>query len=179
MRDPILRHLALPALAAAALAGCAHEASHVYDDRPSSDVWQAMKQAASQPRYSEWIVIGNDVMVDEPGRRIVMSRDLKRDVVNPGVAPHREEERWRLTATLESSEPPTVRFSSPDWAVPAHFWAIADQYFAQVRLRLAEMGPVTPPPGDPIGGAAATGKRDPRAPGHLPEKPVEGGLAAP
>ena len=33
--------------------------------------------------------------------------------------------------------------------------------------------------GDPIGGAAATGRRDPRAPGHLPEKPAGNGLAAP
>lgn len=179
MRESVARRLPAAALAAAVLAGCTHEASHVYDDRPSGDVWQAMKQAANQPRYADWIVIGNDVLVDEPGRRIVMSRDLKRDVVKPGLAPHREEEKWRLTATLESAEPPTVRFSSPDWAVPAHFWAMADQYFAQVRLRLAEMGPVTPPPGDPIGGAAATGRRDPRAPGHVPEKPADGGLAAP
>lgn len=179
MRESFTARLPLAACVAAALAGCSHDASHVYDDRPAGDVWQAMKQAAGQPRYADWIVIGNDVLVDESGRRIVISRDLKRDVVEPGLAPHREEAKWRLTAQLESAEPPTVRLSSPDWAVPAHFWAIADQYFAQVRLRLAEMGPVTPPPGDPIGGAAATGKRDPRAPGHVPEKPADGGLAAP
>jgi hypothetical protein len=49
---------------------------------------------------------------------------------------------------------------------------------AQVRMRLGEMGPVTPPPGDPMGGAGA-GARDPEAPGAAPAKPPEGGLAAP
>ena len=97
-----------------------------------------------------------------------MLRDLRRDVVQGSLDPRREEVEWRFSAEVSAGDPVTVTFSTPDWAVPGHFWQEADHFFAQVRMSLGEMGPVTPPPGDPMGGAPAAGTRDPEAPGHSP-----------
>ncbi|MFO0962390.1 MAG: hypothetical protein U0625_05725 [Phycisphaerales bacterium] len=170
---------AVIASACAALAGCGHSAQHVYDDRPREDVWHAVVQAAKEPRYSDWIVTENKVHVSEADHRVDILRDLKRDVVEKGAKPRREEAQWRFAATLLPGDPPTVELSSPDWTVPAHFWKEADHFFAQVRLRLAEMGPVTPAPGDPMGGAPAAAAKDPTPPGNKPEKPADGKLATP
>jgi hypothetical protein len=80
---------------------------------------------------------------------------------------------------VSDEAPSTVTFSTPDWSVPGHFWQEADHFFAQVRMRLGEMGPVTPAPGDPLGGAPASATRDPEAPGDAPAAPKGGALAAP
>ncbi|MFM8873500.1 MAG: hypothetical protein ACKOJI_09170 [Phycisphaerales bacterium] len=48
-----------------------------------------------------------------------------------------------------------------------------------MRMRLMEMGPVLPAPGDPIGGAAAGSESDAKAPGHKPEPPPPGELSPP
>ena len=176
-----LRALAVLACASGALGagGCSHSATREFDDRPRQDVWQAMVQAAREPRYPDWFVIENQVTVDDADHTVHIYRSLKRDLVTPGTKPRREEATWRFAATLLPSSPTTVEYSSPDWAVPAHFWAQADHYFAQVRLRLAEMGPITPAPGDPMDGRTPAGTRDPEPPGHVAPPPVEGGLAAP
>lgn len=177
MRAP--RTVLAAAAALCFLSGCSHTQEHVFDDRPRDDVWLAMQQAAKEPRYSNWIVTDNKVHVSQKEHTITVLRQLKRDVVETGLKPRREEEEWRFAATLTDTDPATVVFSSPEWSIPAHFWLEADHYFAQVRMRLGEMGPVTPAPGDPMGGAPASAPKDPAAPGDIPATPVEGKLAAP
>jgi hypothetical protein len=161
------------------LAGCGHSQTCDFSDRPRDDVWMAVTQASRQPRYPDWVVIENRVKVDDGARRVTVLRDLRRDVVQGSLDPRREEVEWRFSAEVSAGDPVTVTFSTPDWAVPGHFWQEADHFFAQVRMRLGEMGPVTPPPGDPMGGAPAAGTRDPEAPGHSPAAPAGGGLASP
>ena len=185
MREPKLPspspRRAAPALALAALAalgGCGHSQTCDFSDRPRDDVWQAVVQASRAPRYADWVVISNQVKADGDVRRVTVLRDLRRDVVQGSLDPRREQVEWRFSAQVSAEDPVTVTFSTPDWAVPGHFWQEADHFFAQVRMRLGEMGPVTPPPGDPMGGAAAAA-RDPEAPGHVPPAPAGGGLASP
>ena len=177
MRERIACLAAVTAVLAT-LAGCGHSQTCEFDDRPRDDVWLAVVQASRAPRYPGWIVIENQVKVDEAAHRVTVWRDIRRDVVDAGLSPRREEREWRFMAEVLDGPPSAVRFSTPDWAVPGHFWEEADHFMAQVRMRLGEMGPVTPPPGDPLGGAPA-GARDPEAPGATPAKPPEGGLAAP
>ena len=186
MPEPSMRGAAraLPRLVAAAaallaLSGCGHSQTCDFSDRPRDDVWMAVVQASRQPRYPDWIVIENRVKADDAERRVTVLRDLRRDVVQGSLDPRREEVEWRFSAQVSAEDPVTVTFSTPDWAVPGHFWQEADHFFAQVRMRLGEMGPVTPPPGDPMGGAPAAGTRDPEAPGHSPAAPAGGGLASP
>lgn len=162
-----------------ALAGCSHSQEMDFGDRPRQRVWDAMVQASREPRYTNWIVVQNQVHVDQKAERVDVYRDLKRDVVVPGLAPRREEAVWRFAATLLPGEPARVEFSSPDWAVPAHFWEQADHYFAQVRMRLTEMGPVTPPPGDPMAAGARPGSKDPVPPGEAPPPAKPGTLTSP
>ena len=167
------------ACALAFLAGCGHSQKCDFDDRPRDDVWAAVVQTARAPRYPDWIVVQNEVKVDEASHRVTVYRDLRRDLVEPGLDPRREEEQWRFTAQVSSDSPVAITFSTPDWAVPSHFWRQADHFFGQVRMRLGEMGPVTPAPGDPMGTAAKPGSLDPKAPGHVSEKPTQGQLATP
>lgn len=166
-------------LAALTLVGCTQHRSREFDDRPRQDVWDAVVQASREPRYGDWIVTQNQVHVDDSTQTVHVYRDLKRDLVTPGLDPHREEQTWRFAATILPGEPTTVEFSSPDWALPAHFWSQADHFFAQVRMRLAEMGPVTPLPGDPMAGGTPRAKHDPNAPGDTPPPPKGDGLATP
>ena len=169
----------LALLACAVLTGCGHSQACQFDDQPRDDVWLAMVQASRAPRYRDWIVVENKVKVDDAAHRITVYRDLRRDLVEPGLEPQREEVQWRFSAVVSAQAPTTVTFSSPDWAVPAHFWKEADHFFGQVRMRLGELGPVRPVPGDPMGGAPAASSRDPSTPGQMSEKPTEGQLAAP
>ena len=167
------------ALAVAALAGCGHSQKCEFDDRPRGEVWQAVVQASREPRYADWIVVSNEVSVSEPDSRVSISRDLRRSTDAVGPRARIEERQWRLYATVSSERPTTVTLTSPDWRVPAHFWREADHFFGQVRMRLMEMGPVLPAPGDPIGGAAAGSETDAKAPGHKPEPPPPGELSPP
>lgn len=173
-----VRLVACAALAGS-LAGCGHSQTCDFSDRPRDDVWMAVVQASRAPRYPDWVVIENQVKADDPLRRVTVLRDLRRDVVEHGLDPRREEVEWRFSAQVSADDPVTVTFSTPDWAVPGHFWKEADHFFSQVRMRLGEMGPVTPPPGDPMGGAPAASPRDPEAPGQSPPAPAGGGLASP
>jgi hypothetical protein len=158
----------LAAIASAVLGGCGHSQRCDFDDRPRAEVWQAVVQACREPRYPDWVVVRNEVHVDEADGYVSVYRDLRR-----------EERKWRFTAAVSPSRPTTVTLASPDWAVPGHFWREADHFFGQVRMRLVDLGPVLPAPGDPMGGAAAAGERDPQAPGHRAEPPAAGQLAAP
>ncbi len=173
------RSVMLAMAALSSLGGCGHSQRAEFDDRPRGEVWQAVIQSCRAPRYPDWVVIANEVSIDEAASRVSVYRDLRRDVVEPGRAPRREERRWRFVATVSSERPTTVTLSSPDWAVPGHFWKESDHFFGQVRMRLSEMGPVLPPPGDPMGGAPGAVPADPQAPGHRPEASPAGALAAP
>lgn len=171
--------LAVAALASVLLGGCGHSQRCDFDDRPRAEVFQAVVQACREPRYPDWVVVRNEVHVDEQDGYVSVYRDLRRDVIELGLDPRREERKWRFTATVSPARPTTVTLASPDWAVPGHFWREADHFFGQVRMRLVELGPVLPAPGDPMGGAAASAERDPQAPGHRAEPPAEGQLATP
>lgn len=176
---PARAMLAATALAAAALAGCGHSQKCEFDDRPRGEVWQAVVQACREPRYADWIVVSNEVSVSDADSRVSVYRDVRRSVDGITTRARMEERKWRFYATVSSERPTTVTLESPDWRVPAHFWREADHFFGQVRMRLTEMGPVLPAPGDPIGGAAAGSEADAKAPGHKPEPPPAGGLASP
>ena len=70
------------ACALAFLAGCGHSQKCDFDDRPRDDVWAAVVQTARAPRYSDWIVVENDVKVDEASlQKIWPSRDWVETVV--------------------------------------------------------------------------------------------------
>lgn len=182
MPDPTaIARRSAPAAALAALAllgGCGHSQTCQFDGRPRDDVYAAVVQASRAPRYPDWIVVENRVKADDAAQRVTVYRDLRRDVVEPGLEPRREEKRWRFTAQVSDGSPVAVTFSSPDWTVPSHFWKEADHFFGQVSMRLGEMGPTGPAPGDPLGGAASQGK-GPTPPGHVPPKPAPGQLSAP
>jgi hypothetical protein len=136
----------------AILGGCGHSQTCDFSDRPRDDVWSAVVQASRQPRYPDWVVIENQVKVDEAQHRVTVWRDLRRDVVEQGLDPRREEKQWRFSATVSEGTPSTVTFSTPDWSVPGHFWLEA---------------------------APASAARDPEAPGDAPASPKGGALAAP
>ncbi len=161
------------------LAACGQNSMQDFDDRPRQDVWHAVVQASREPRYPDWIVIENQVSVDDATQTTHFYRLLMRDLVTPGLQPQRQEQTWRFTATVLPGSPTRVELSSPDWAIPAHFWAQSDHFFAQIRMRLTEMGPVTPVPGDPLGGAVPPVKHDPAAPGDPAGAPDQSGLVKP
>lgn len=121
-----------------------------YEGHTRAEVWEAMVQAAQYPRYRDWVVQENNVWADESGERVEILRELKRDVVLPGQKPYREQAEWRLRAVLEPGFPPTVRMTTQDICVPAHFWLQADHYFDEIQSRLAQAPPVVPPPVVPI-----------------------------
>ena len=128
-------------------AGCQHD-SRTYDGHTRDEVWTAMVSAAREPRYRDWIVVDNQVWVDEPGARVEILRELKRDVVLPAQKPFREECEWRLRGTIEPGDPPTLVLTTHDLCIPAHFWLQADHFFDQVQHRLATAPPPAPlPPG--------------------------------
>ncbi|MBX3354757.1 MAG: hypothetical protein KF724_03555 [Phycisphaeraceae bacterium] len=127
------------AAAAATASGCSQSRS--FEGHTRDEVWQAMVAAAKQPRYRDWMVMDNMVWTDEPGARVEIWRELKRDVVLPGQKPYREEAEWRLRGTLEPGDLPVVRFSTSDLCIPAHFWLQADHYFDEVQSRLMAMAP--------------------------------------
>jgi len=130
-------------LAATIAAGCSQ--TRTYEGHSRDEVWQAMVMAASQPRYRDWIVMENQVWTDEPGARVEIWRELKRDVVLPGQKPYREEAEWRLRSTLESGDVPVVRLSTSDPCIPAHFWLQADHFFEEVQWRLSNGVPLYAP----------------------------------
>jgi hypothetical protein len=113
---------------------------------PSETVWATMKSVAQAPTYTDWVVLENNVWVDEPGRRIEIDRYCRRDLQHPRTRSLRENRHWKFTIELEKLDPPTAEFVSRDFGVPAHAWNEADRYFAEVAALLMHPGVETPAP---------------------------------
>ena len=102
-------------------------------------VWKAMVQAAEDPRYSDWIVVDNEVWRDDSASRIEIRRDLRRDLMIAGSPPRREECEWKFSALVTDETPPIVEFSTSSIVIPAHFWLQARHYLDEVERRLSGM----------------------------------------
>ena len=107
MRDRPWFVAGLPVACAAAalvpLGGCGHSQRAEFDDRPRGEVWQAVVQACRAPRYPDWVVIANEVSVDDASSRVSVYLDLRRDVVEPGLVMRPLGTKWtlRVTAVLK------------------------------------------------------------------------------
>lgn len=104
-----------------------------------------MVTVAENPVYDDWFVFENEVMSDRPTGRIEIYRILRRDLVRVGQNPVRQEEDWRFQVQFLYTDPPTIKFSARQTAVPAHVWREADRYFTDMRTILEPDGiaPVT------------------------------------
>ena len=102
-------------------------------------VWTAMVAAARTPDYEggaadqRWTVRENEVWVDDENGRIEVLRKVERLIHQPATSPRMESRQWKLQIALEERDPPTVRFSSRNFGVPAHAWDEAARYFEDVR----------------------------------------------
>ena len=143
MPRPVVRSAAI-ALAAAALAGCASE-SATFSGRPRDQVWTAMVAVAEQPRYADWRMLDNRVVVDEERREIYVTRQLRRDLVRPGTDEVRQDRSYRFEIVLEppvdeeADTPPTITFSTVQPILPARLFDEAERYFAEVAALLGEV----------------------------------------
>lgn len=99
-------------------------------------VWKAMVDTAEDPRYPDWIVVDNQVWRDDTTGTVQIRRDLRRDLVIVGQKPRREACEWHFTATVASTEPPLLTFTTSTPCVPAHFWLQGDQFMHEVERRL-------------------------------------------
>ena len=129
------RNLTAVALAAFFLAGCTSRTAS-FPGHSDPEVWQAMVTAAEDPVYEDWFVFENRVMADRENARIEIYRILRRDLVRPGTPPQRQEEDWRFVVHATQSDPPTVKFTTRQAAVPAHVWREAERYFYDMRTLL-------------------------------------------
>ncbi|MGA1266010.1 MAG: hypothetical protein ACO32J_02385 [Phycisphaerales bacterium] len=99
-------------------------------------VWKAMVETAEDPRYPDWVVVDNQVWRDDTTGTVQIRRDLRRDLVIVGQKPRREAHEWHFTATVASTEPPLLTFTTSTPCVPAHFWLQGDQFMHEVERRL-------------------------------------------
>ena len=104
-----------------------------------------MVTVAENPVYDDWFVLENEVMTARPEGRIEIYRILRRDLVRVGQDPVRQEENWRFQVQFLHTDPPTIKFSARQAAVPAHVWREGDRYFTDMRTILEPNGvvPVT------------------------------------
>lgn len=135
---------------ALALAACG-STEREFPGYTKDQVWKAMVETAEDPRYPDWIVVSNEVFRDDAGATVEIRRDLRRDLVVVGQKPRREQCEWKFTATVQSTEPPTLSFRTDTVSIPAHWWMQEQQFLNEVERRLA--GVALPPPRS--GGAIA------------------------
>jgi hypothetical protein len=131
------RHHATVLLAALVLGGCA-SVKQEFPEHDAARVWNAMVVAAEEPRYDDWTVRNNYVLVDDPDRCIVIDRRLERTEHPPGGKPWVEKHHWQFTVRLVKTDPPTAKFIIRSLAVPVHAKAEARRYFDEVLDRLVE-----------------------------------------
>jgi hypothetical protein len=126
------------------LGGCTRQTA-TFPGHSDPEVWNAMVTVAENPVYDDWFVFENEVMSDRPTGRIEIYRILRRDLVRVGQNPVRQEEDWRFQVQFLYTDPPTIKFSARQTAVPAHVWREADRYFTDMRTILEPDGiaPVT------------------------------------
>ena len=132
------RFLFLGIVSLSALTACGTK-DREFPGHSRDQVWKAMVQAADDPRYSDWIVVENQVWRDDLHSRLEILRNVRRDVMVSGQAPRREENEWRFSAELTDTDPPAVEFSTSTITVPAHFWLQAHHYLDEVDRRLNGM----------------------------------------
>ena len=150
------------------LAGGCGVQRETYVGHSPENVWTAMVAVAQTPDYNHpdfterWIVRENHVWVDETNNRIEVFRRVERDLYKAGVKPRSETREWKLAMELERTDPPSVRFFSRGWGVPAHAWIEADRYFTEIWQVLGRSS--TPaanqPAADASGSAAASDSAD-------------------
>lgn len=123
-----------------ALGGCSNRTA-TFPGHSDPEVWNAMVTVAENPVYDDWHVFENEVMTARPEGRIEIYRVLRRDLVRPGQDPMRQEEDWRFNVQFLNSDPPTIKFTARQAAIPAHLWREADRYFADMRTILERDAP--------------------------------------
>jgi len=103
-----------------------------FDGRDRSQVWSAMTAVAEWPEYDDWHVLTNEVWQAPDEARLEVYREVQRSIHKPGQ-PHRVERReWRFRIELLDTDPPSARFISRGFAIPAHARIEGDRYFADV-----------------------------------------------
>ena len=102
-------------------------------------VWTAMVAAANAPDYSSsdprkrWIVLENDVDVNDRLGRIVVRRKLARSLKLPRQHEQTDHREWFFVIKLLPSAEPTVTFDvTESQLVPVRTIDEADRYFSQV-----------------------------------------------
>jgi len=122
----------------ALLGGCG-TAERAFPGYSRDQVWKAMVETSQDPRYPDWFVVDNDVWRDDASGTVEIRRDIRRDLVVVGQKTRREEERWKFTAVVQSTEPPVLTFTTSTPCVPAHFWEQGQQFLNEVERRLSGM----------------------------------------
>ena len=102
-------------------------------------VWSAMVAAANAPDYSSsdprkrWIVIENDVDLNNQLGRIVVRRKLSRSLKLPRQNEQTDHREWFFVIKLLPGPEPTVTFDvTESQLVPVRTLDEADRYFSQV-----------------------------------------------
>ena len=102
-------------------------------------VWSAMIAAAKTPDYSSndprkrWIVMENDVDVNNEHGRIVVRRKLSRSLKLPRQNEQIDHREWFFVIKLLPNNVPTVTFDvTESQLVPVRMLDEADRYFSQV-----------------------------------------------
>jgi hypothetical protein len=125
------RHLVIVPLAALLLGGCT-SVNQTFTGHEADHVWKAMVVAAERPRYDDWTVRDNYVLVDDAGHRIEIDRRLERTLREPGTAPQQQRQKWTFTVRLKDTEPPRAKFTVRTLAIPVHAQEEGRRYFADV-----------------------------------------------
>ena len=120
------------------LFGCALPTKH-WPDENKEYVWSAMVAAAKAPDYSShdprkrWIVIENDVDVNNQLARIVVRRKLSRSLKLPRQNEQTDHREWFFVIKLLPEAEPTVTFDVTGYQlVPVRTLDEAERYFSQV-----------------------------------------------
>ena len=172
------------ALAALALAACG-ATEREFPGYTKDQVWKAMVETAEDPRYPDWVVVSNEVFRDDASATVEIRRDLRRDLVIVGQKPRREQCEWKFTASVQSTEPPTLVFKTDTVTIPAHWWMQEQQFVNEVERRLTGVAlppprsggaiarPAVPADAPPAAGADGTQVKpagaEPAVPGDIPE----------
>ena len=113
-------------------AGCSSRTA-TFPGFSDPEVWNAMVTVAKNPEYKDWFVFENEVWTNRPSGEIEIDRFLRRDLVQVGQDPVRQEERWKFRVTFEHTDQPTLKFTARQVKIPALLWREADRYFADMR----------------------------------------------
>lgn len=107
-------------------------------------LWTAMVAAANAPDYSSqdprkrWIVIENDVDINNQLGRIIVRRKLSRSLKLPRQNEQIDHREWFFVIKLLPNSPLTVTFDTTEsQLVPVRLQDEAERYFSQVGDLLA------------------------------------------